>query len=44
MADCMQAMGEATKLPVTVKCRIGVDDQDEESALFTLVEAVARRG
>lgn len=44
VADCMQAMGEATKLPVTVKCRIGVDDQDEETALFALVEACRKAG
>jgi len=44
VADCMQAMGEATGVPVTVKCRIGVDDQDEESALFALVEACAKAG
>lgn len=44
VADCMQAMGEATKLPVTVKCRIGVDDQDPRDALFALVEACARAG
>ncbi|MFT3997804.1 MAG: tRNA dihydrouridine(20/20a) synthase DusA [Asticcacaulis sp.] len=44
VADCMQAMGEATSVPVTVKCRIGVDDQDEETALFALVEACAKAG
>lgn len=44
VADCMQAMAEATSVPVTVKCRIGVDDQDEESALFALVEACAKAG
>ena len=44
VADCMQAMGEATNLPVTVKCRIGVDDQDPRDALFALVEACAKAG
>jgi tRNA-dihydrouridine synthase A len=44
VADCMQAMAEATTLPVTVKCRIGVDDQDEEAALFALVESCAKAG
>ncbi|UDF04080.1 tRNA dihydrouridine(20/20a) synthase DusA [Asticcacaulis sp. AND118] len=44
VADCMQAMGEATTRPVTVKCRIGVDDQDEEAALFALVEACRKAG
>ncbi len=44
VADCMQAMGEATRLPVTVKCRIGVDDQEPRDALFALVEACAKAG
>ena len=44
VADCMRAMGEATKLPVTVKCRIGVDDQEPRDALFALVEACAAAG
>jgi tRNA-dihydrouridine synthase A len=44
VADCMQAMIEATKLPATVKCRIGVDDQDTHDSLFTLVEACRKAG
>ncbi len=44
VADCMQAMAEATSLPVTVKCRIGVDDQEPRDSLFALVEACAARG
>ena len=31
-------MKDATFLPITVKCRIGVDDQDPEIALFELAE------
>ena len=30
VADCVAAMGEAMGRPATVKCRIGVDDQDPE--------------
>ena len=41
VADCMQAMREAAPIPATVKCRIGVDDQDPHEALFALVEACA---
>jgi tRNA-dihydrouridine synthase A len=44
VADCVAAMAEATAAPVTVKCRIGVDDQDPETALFGLVEACAAAG
>ena len=44
VADSMQAMREATKLPVTVKCRIGVDDQEPRDSLFALVEACKKTG
>jgi len=44
VADCMQAMIEATQLPATVKCRIGVDDQDPHDSLFALVEACEKAG
>ena len=44
VADCVTAMIEAVEVPVTVKCRIGVDDQDPEEALFTLVDKVAAVG
>ena len=44
VADSMRAMIEASRLPATVKCRIGVDDQDPRDALFTLVEACAAAG
>ncbi|OHB31821.1 MAG: tRNA dihydrouridine(20/20a) synthase DusA [Phenylobacterium sp. RIFCSPHIGHO2_01_FULL_69_31] len=44
VADCMAAMAAAVKVPVTVKCRIGVDDQDPEESLFGLVDLCARAG
>jgi tRNA-dihydrouridine synthase A len=44
VADCMAAMGAAVKVPVTVKCRIGVDDQDPEQSLFRLVDLCAAAG
>ena len=44
VAECMAAMGEAVKVQVTVKCRIGVDDQDPEVALFGLVDRCAAAG
>jgi len=44
VAECMAAMGQAVKVPVTVKCRIGVDDQDPEESLFTLVDLCAKAG
>jgi tRNA-dihydrouridine synthase A len=44
VAECMAAMGDAVRVPVTVKCRIGVDDQDPEQSLFTLVDLCAQAG
>src|ERR1700743_1582533 len=44
VADCMAAMGAAVKVPVTVKCRIGVDDQDPGESLFRLVDLCAAAG
>jgi tRNA-dihydrouridine synthase A len=44
VADCVAAMGAAVRAPVTVKCRIGVDDQDPEESLFRLVGLCAEAG
>ncbi len=44
VADCVAAMKAAVSIPVTVKCRIGVDDQEPEQALFALVADVKRAG
>ncbi len=44
VADCIAAMIAAVDIPITVKCRIGVDDQDPEKALPALVDACAEAG
>jgi tRNA-dihydrouridine synthase A len=44
VADCVSAMRAETALPVTVKCRIGIDDQDVETALEDFADAVKRAG
>ena len=44
VADCVAAMKQAVKIPVTVKCRIGIDDQDPETALDTLARGVVAAG
>jgi tRNA-dihydrouridine synthase A len=44
VGDCVAAMKAAVAIPVTVKCRIGIDDQDPEQALETFVQAVERAG
>lgn len=41
---CVAAMKAAVRVPVTVKCRIGVDEQDPEAALDALAEAVVAAG
>jgi tRNA-dihydrouridine synthase A len=44
VADCVAAMKAAVTMPVTVKCRIGVDDQDPELALDALADGVFSAG
>jgi tRNA-dihydrouridine synthase A len=44
VAECMAAIGAAVKVPATVKCRIGVDDQEPEQSLFRLVDLCAGAG
>ena len=44
VADCIAAMRGAVEIPVTVKCRIGIDEQDEEEGLQNFVETVAKTG
>ncbi len=44
VGDCVKAMKDAVDLPITVKCRIGVDDQEPRTALFTLAERAVAAG
>jgi tRNA-dihydrouridine synthase A len=44
VGDCVAAMKAAVALPVTVKCRIGIDAQDPEQALEALTAAVEAAG
>jgi tRNA-dihydrouridine synthase A len=44
VADCVAAMIKKVKIPVTVKCRIGIDDQDSESDFQTFIDMVAASG
>ena len=44
VAECMAAMGAAVRVPATVKCRLGVDEQDPQESLFTLGDLCARAG
>src|SRR5664279_3361277 len=44
VADCVAAMKAAVKIPVTVKCRIGIDEQDPDQALFSFADAMKAAG
>jgi tRNA-dihydrouridine synthase A len=44
VGDCVAAMKAAVGIPVTVKCRIGIDEQDPESTLFAFAEIVEAAG
>jgi tRNA-dihydrouridine synthase A len=44
VAECVAAMKAAVSVPVTVKCRLGVDEQDPEAALDELADAVLAAG
>ncbi len=44
VGDCVAAMKAAVTVPITVKCRIGIDDQDPEQSLDTFARAVEQAG
>ena len=44
VGDCVRAMRDAVSLPVTVKCRIGIDDHDDYGFLHAFVTAIAGAG
>jgi tRNA-dihydrouridine synthase A len=44
VGECVAAMREATSLPVTVKNRLGVDEQDPRDSLFSFTHTLADQG
>ena len=44
VAECVAAMVAAVDVPVTVKCRIGVDEQEPRAALFAFADKVKAAG
>jgi len=44
VAECYTAMAEAIDVPVTVKCRLGIDDQDLSKTLPEFIETVSAAG
>jgi tRNA-dihydrouridine synthase A len=44
VADCIAAMNQAVSIPVTVKSRIGIDEQDSYEELVHFIKTVADAG
>jgi tRNA-dihydrouridine synthase A len=44
VADCVAAMVQAVDIPVTVKCRLGVDQDDDYAVFLAFVDQVAAAG
>ncbi|HKA76174.1 MAG TPA: tRNA dihydrouridine(20/20a) synthase DusA [Pseudolabrys sp.] len=44
VGECVAAMKDAVKVPVTVKCRIGIDEQNPDEALFAFTDTTKRAG
>ena len=44
VADCVNAMANAVEIPVTVKCRTGIDDLDSQSRLLEFIATVSSAG
>jgi tRNA-dihydrouridine synthase A len=44
VADCVEAMKAAVRIPVTVKCRLGIDEQDTEESLDRFADTVIAAG
>ncbi len=44
VAECVRAMRDATDRPVTVKCRLGIDDQDTEQSLDRFADLMITAG
>ena len=44
VAECVSAMKARVKVPVTVKCRVGIDDMDDYPAMLDFIDTVAGGG
>lgn len=44
VAECVAAMNQTVKIPVTVKCRIGIDERDSYQELTHFIDTVAKAG
>ncbi|MAI61660.1 MAG: tRNA dihydrouridine(20/20a) synthase DusA [Micavibrio sp. TMED27] len=44
VAQCFAEMQKAVNIPVTIKCRIGIDEEDQEEFLFRFVDKIGDKG
>ena len=44
VASCVEAMCSAADIPITVKCRLGVDDDDSDELLLNFIDTVSAGG
>ena len=44
VSECVRAMQDVSQLPITIKCRIGVDDMDEVKGLDNFIDQVSAAG
>ncbi|XOV82012.1 MAG: tRNA dihydrouridine(20/20a) synthase DusA [bacterium] len=44
VAECVAAMCNATHIPITVKCRLGVDNDDSDELLLNFIDSVSQGG
>lgn len=44
IAECIDTMGLAVNIPITVKNRIGIDEQNEEQSLRQFIDVVSQSG
>jgi tRNA-dihydrouridine synthase A len=44
VAECVARMREATRVPITVKCRIGIDERDDYDFFSSFVDALVQAG
>ncbi len=44
VAECFDAMSSVVKIPVTIKCRLGIDDQDSYRFLTIFIDEIAKAG
>ena len=44
VSECIRAMQDSSKIPITIKCRIGVDNMDEIEGLDDFIDEVSTEG